>query len=54
MRVHMLCYRYGAHMSKEQVAELVVPHPDSHELLHSWFEHYEILTLAVSITYGGG
>ena len=54
MRVHMLRYRYGAHLSKEQVAELVAPHPDSLELLGSWFEHHEVPTSAVSITHGGG
>ncbi|KAI0271753.1 subtilisin-like protein [Russula aff. rugulosa BPL654] len=46
--------KYGAHLSKEQVAELVAPHPDSLELLGSWFEHHEVPTSAVSITHGGG
>ena len=52
--VHTLRYRYGAHLSKEQVAELVAPHPDSAELLGSWFEHHEVPSSAVSITHGGG
>ena len=50
----MLGYRYGAHLSKEQVAELVAPHPDTLELLGSWFEHHEVPSSAVSITHGGG
>jgi tripeptidyl-peptidase I len=53
-RVHMLRYRYGAHLSKEQVAELVAPHPDTIELIGSWFEHHEVPSSAVSITHGGG
>jgi tripeptidyl-peptidase-1 len=50
----MLHYRYGAHLSKEQVAELVAPHPDALELVGSWFEHHEVPSSAVSITHGGG
>lgn len=50
----MLGYRYGAHLSKEQVAELVAPHPDTLELIGSWFGHHEVLSSAVSITHGGG
>ncbi|KAF8491624.1 subtilisin-like protein [Russula emetica] len=46
--------KYGAHLSKEQVAELVAPHPDSLELVGSWFEHHEVPSSAVSITHGGG
>ena len=48
-----LRYRYGAHLSKGQVAELVAPHPDSLELLGSWFEHHEVPTSTISITHGG-
>ena len=54
MRVHMLGYRYGAHLSKEQVAELIAPHPDSLDLLGSWFEHHKVPSSAVSTTHGGG
>jgi tripeptidyl-peptidase-1 len=50
----MLRYRYGAHLSKEQVAELVAPHPDALELVGSWFEHHEVPSSAISITHGGG
>ena len=31
-RVHLLWYRYSAHLSGEQVAELVSPHPDTFRL----------------------
>ena len=54
MHVHVLRYRYGAHLSKEQVAELVAPHPDSLEQLGSWFEHHEVPSSAISVTHGGG
>jgi tripeptidyl-peptidase-1 len=49
-----LLYRYGAHLSKEQVAELVAPHTDTLELVGSWFEHHEVPSSAISITHGGG
>jgi tripeptidyl-peptidase I len=50
---HMLCCRYGAHLSKEQVAELVAPHPDTLELVGSWLAHHVVPSSAVSITHGG-
>jgi tripeptidyl-peptidase-1 len=53
-RVTMLRYRYGAHLSKEQVAELVAPHPDTLELVGSWLAHHEVPSSAVSTTHGGG
>jgi tripeptidyl-peptidase-1 len=46
-------YRYGAHLSREQVAELVAPHPDTLELVGSWLAHHEVSSSAVSITHGG-
>ena len=46
-------YRYGVHLSKEQVAELVAPHPDTLELVDSWLAHHEVPSSAVSITHGG-
>jgi tripeptidyl-peptidase-1 len=46
--------RYGAHLSKEQVAELVAPHPDALQLVGSWIAHHEVpSSAAVSITHGG-
>jgi tripeptidyl-peptidase-1 len=53
MRVHMSRYRYGADLSKEQVAELVA-YPDTLELVDSWFEYHEVPSLAISITHGWG
>ena len=47
-------FRYGAHLSKEQVAELVAPHSDTLELVGAWFEFHEVSSSAVSITHGGG
>ena len=45
--------RYGAHLSKEQVAMLVAPHPETLELVNSWLEHYDIPSSSVSMTHGG-
>ncbi|KAI9462799.1 subtilisin-like protein [Lactarius psammicola] len=44
---------YGAHLSKEQVAELVAPHTDTLELVNSWLEHNDVSSSMVSITHGG-
>ena len=46
--------RYGQHLSKEQVAELVAPHPDTLELVSAWLKDHEIPSSAGSITHDGG
>ncbi|KAI9463202.1 subtilisin-like protein [Lactarius psammicola] len=46
--------KYGAYLSKEQVAEIVAPHPDTLELVNSWLKHYGISSSSVSRTHGGG
>ena len=51
--VPLLLCRYGAHCSKEQVANLVSPHPDTLELVHSWLRHYGIPLSSISTTHGG-
>jgi hypothetical protein len=53
-RVPLLFCRYGMHLSKEQVAELVAPHPDTLELVNSWVEYHGIPSSSVSTTHGGG
>ncbi|KAH8979043.1 subtilisin-like protein [Lactarius akahatsu] len=45
--------RYGAHLSKEQVAEVVAPHPDTLELASSWLGHCNIPSSSISMTLGG-
>ncbi|KAH9033516.1 subtilisin-like protein [Lactarius pseudohatsudake] len=45
--------RYGAHLTKEQVADLVAPRPETLELVNSWFEHHGISSSSVSRTHGG-
>ncbi|KAI9452110.1 subtilisin-like protein [Lactarius psammicola] len=45
--------KYGAHLSKEQVADLVAPHPDTLELVTSWLEDRGIPPSSVSMTLGG-
>ncbi|KAH9012065.1 Pro-kumamolisin, activation domain-containing protein [Lactarius pseudohatsudake] len=44
---------YGAHLSKEQVAELVRPHPDTLELVTSWLAHHGVRPSSISTTHGG-
>ncbi|KAH9171901.1 subtilisin-like protein [Lactarius sanguifluus] len=45
--------RYGAHLSKGQVAELVRPHPDTLELVTSWLAHHGMRSTSISTTHGG-
>ncbi|KAH9029629.1 subtilisin-like protein [Lactarius hengduanensis] len=45
--------RYGAHLSKEQVAELVRPHQDTLELVTSWLAHHGVRPSSISTTHGG-
>ncbi|KAH9018140.1 peptidase S8/S53 domain-containing protein [Lactarius pseudohatsudake] len=45
--------RYGMHLSREQVADIVAPHPDTVQLVHSWLEHYYVTPSSVSVTNGG-
>ncbi|KAH8981684.1 subtilisin-like protein [Lactarius hatsudake] len=46
-------FTYGAHLSKEQVAELVRPHPDTLELVTSWLAHHGVRPSLISTTHGG-
>ncbi|KAF7317715.1 Subtilisin-like protein [Mycena kentingensis (nom. inval.)] len=34
--------KYGQHLSKEEVAALVAPHPDTLEAVESWLQHHDI------------
>ncbi len=52
-RVPLLRCRYGAHLSKEEVAKLVAPHPDTLELVNSWLEHHGVPSSSISTTHGG-
>ncbi|KAH9056900.1 subtilisin-like protein [Lactarius vividus] len=45
--------RYGVHLTKEQVADLVAPRPETLELVNSWLEHHGISSSSVSMTHGG-
>ncbi|KAH8997145.1 subtilisin-like protein [Lactarius hatsudake] len=45
--------RYGAHLTKEQVADLVAPPPETLELVNSWFKYHGISSSSVSMTHGG-
>ncbi|KAF8260176.1 subtilisin-like protein [Lactarius quietus] len=45
--------KYGAYLSKEQVAELVAPHPDTLDLVSSWLKHHGVPSSSISTTLGG-
>ncbi|KAH9068288.1 subtilisin-like protein [Lactarius deliciosus] len=45
--------KYGAHLSREQVAEVVAPHPDTLYLVSSWLKHWGIPSSSVSTALGG-
>ncbi|KAH9164918.1 subtilisin-like protein [Lactarius sanguifluus] len=45
--------RYRAHLTKEQVADLVAPRPETLELVNTWLDHHGISSSSVSMTHGG-
>jgi tripeptidyl-peptidase-1 len=47
-------FRYGAHLTKEQVAQLVAPHPDTLKLVSSWLQYNGVPPSSISTTHGGG
>ncbi|KAH9015769.1 subtilisin-like protein [Lactarius deliciosus] len=46
--------KYGAHLSREQLADIVAPHPDTLTLVNSWLRHHGIHPSSVSQSHGGG
>ena len=52
-RVPLLICRYGKHLSQEQVAELVAPHPDTLALVNSWLHYNSVPPSSVSMIDGG-
>ena len=50
---HLCHCRYGEHLSKEGVAQLVSPHQDSLELVRSWIGNHHIPSSSISTTRGG-
>ena len=50
---HVSHCRYGAYLSREQVADLVAPHSDTLKLVHSWLEYCGVPSSSVSVTHGG-
>jgi tripeptidyl-peptidase-1 len=51
--VPLLHFRYGAYLSKDEVAELVRPYPESLELISAWLVHHGIRPAYVSQAHGG-
>ncbi|KAH9059862.1 subtilisin-like protein [Lactarius vividus] len=46
--------KYGAHLSREQLADIVAPHPDTLTLVNSWLKHHGVHPSSVSQSHGGG
>ncbi|KAH9059864.1 subtilisin-like protein [Lactarius vividus] len=46
--------KYGAHLSREQLADIVAPHPDTLALVNSWLNHHGVRPSSVSQSHGGG
>ncbi|KAH8997710.1 Pro-kumamolisin, activation domain-containing protein [Lactarius hatsudake] len=53
LQVPPLRCRYRAYLTKEQVAELVAPRPETLELVNSWLEHHGISSSSISMTHSG-
>ncbi|KAH8976607.1 subtilisin-like protein [Lactarius hatsudake] len=45
--------RYRAYLTKDQVADLVAPRPETLELVNSWLEYHGISFSSISMTHGG-
>ncbi|KAH9035165.1 subtilisin-like protein [Lactarius deliciosus] len=45
--------RQGAHLSREEVAELVAPPSDVLELANAWLDHYSVHPSTISTKHGG-
>ncbi|KAH9041308.1 subtilisin-like protein [Lactarius pseudohatsudake] len=45
--------KYGAYLSKEQVAKLVAPHPYTLKLVETWLGHHGVSSSNVSTSHGG-
>ncbi|KAF8267520.1 subtilisin-like protein [Lactarius quietus] len=45
--------KYGAYLSKDQVADLLAPHPDTLELVDLWLKHRSVSSSIISTTQGG-
>ncbi|KAH8993913.1 subtilisin-like protein [Lactarius akahatsu] len=52
-QVTLLRSRYGAYLSKDQVAKLVAPHPYTLKLIETWLRHHGVSPSNVSTSHGG-
>ncbi|KAH9160207.1 subtilisin-like protein [Lactarius sanguifluus] len=46
--------KYGTHLSREQLADIVAPHPDTLTLVNSWLKYHGVHPSSVSRSHGGG
>jgi tripeptidyl-peptidase-1 len=51
--MRLLSFRYGLHLTKEQVSELVAPRPETLELVSSWLQYHGMPPSSISTTHGG-
>ncbi|KAH9173105.1 hypothetical protein EDB89DRAFT_2229011 [Lactarius sanguifluus] len=51
--VTLLRCRYGAYLSKEQVAKLVAPHPYTLKLVETWLRNHGVSPSNISTSHGG-
>ena len=49
-----LCFRYGAYLCAEQVAELVRPYTETLELINTWLKYHGIRSPSISTSHDGG
>jgi tripeptidyl-peptidase-1 len=49
--VPLLCFRYGAYLTKEQVTQLVASHSDTLKLVNSWLNYNGVLPSSISTTH---
>ncbi|KAH8997691.1 subtilisin-like protein [Lactarius hatsudake] len=50
---HSSAHAYGAHLTTEQLAKLIAPHPETLKLVNSWLVHQGIPSSSISMTHGG-
>jgi tripeptidyl-peptidase I len=51
--VRLFYSRYGAYLSREQVAKLIAPHPHTLKLVRAWLEYHGVSSSAISTSHGG-
>ena len=53
LRLPPIRCRYGAHLSREQVSQLVAPHQDTLDLVYSWLKFHSVPPSSISTSHSG-